>query len=375
MTAASVRSPWVISPLKDGLFFFASALVVFIVWFSSSVLKIDGFHILAAVAVASNGPHLISTWTRVYFDRREWKDRPVAIFVAPALIFAFVAWATWKGNFVFGSDPATATTINGTRVLNSAILYWATWHFVAQNWGILRVYQRKSGEPETSVPMKLEKPLLMLFVLWTLLHRLYTGPRMLFGSEIYYLNLPRPLVDGLLAPIIIVTGIYLVQRFQQRHQPWARASLIRIGFLFCAFLGFFVPFQLITSDDTSAFAAAACWHGFQYLGMMRHFHRTSWKSGIDPQAKIISWLGQPGWVRGILYWAMLMAMAGAVYGFIFGLSLITRNGSWNFYTWGGVVWISLTLSHYWLDGVIWKLRKPELAKRLGVEVEAQATAS
>ena len=36
----------------------------------------------------------------------------------------------------------------------------------------------------------------------------------------------------------------------------------------------------------------------------------------------------------------------------------------------GIVWISFTLSHYWLDGVIWKLRKPELAARVGIDVKS-----
>ena len=40
----------------------------------------------------------------------------------------------------------------------------------------------------------------------------------------------------------------------------------------------------------------------------------------------------------------------------------------NFTEPGSVVWISLTLSHYWLDGVIWKLSKPEVAARVGISV-------
>lgn len=86
----------------------------------------------------------------MYFDRREVKERPFALLVMPALIFVFVALTTWKAGY------------EGARLLNSAILYWATWHFVAQNWGILRIYQRKSGEPETSLALKLERPLLLL---------------------------------------------------------------------------------------------------------------------------------------------------------------------------------------------------------------------
>ena len=353
--AAPAPSLAIISPVKDFLFFFASATVVLIAWFASSVLKVDGYTILATVAVASNGPHLVSTWTRVYLDPREWRSRKISTVVVPLCIFVAVLILNWQ------------LALYGPRVLNSTILYWATWHFVAQNWGILRIYQRKSGEPVTSWAMKLEKPLLLLIVLFCLSHRLYTGPRVLFGVEIFYPVLPRALVLGLLAPIFVILGALLFSRLKERNAPWAKASWLRLVFIGCSFLGFFVPFQLITSDDTSAFAAAACWHGFQYLGMMRHYNLNAWKGGVSNDAKLISWLSQPGWTRGFLYWALLMCLAGAVYVVVFALSLVT---SWNFYTWAGVIWVSLTLSHYWIDGVIWKLRRPELAARVGITAPA-----
>ena len=70
------------------------------------------------------------------------------------------------------------------------------------------------------------------------------------------------------------------------HCDQPDASVLRLVFIGCSFLGFFVPFQLITSDDTSAFAAAACWHGFQYLGMMRHYNVNAWKGGVSKDAKL-----------------------------------------------------------------------------------------
>lgn len=356
MTAAVVNAPRslaIISPAKDFLFFFLSSAVVLLAWFASSVMHVDGYTILSVVAVVSNGPHLVSTWTRVYFDPREWQSRPIATVAIPIAIFAAV-WAI-----------TTQLGALGPRLLNSVILYWATWHFVAQNWGILRIYQRKSGEPETSLATKLEKPLLLLVVLFCLAHRIYTGPRVLFGVEVLYPPLPYPLVLALLAPIALLLGVVLVQRVRERNQPWAKAAWVRLAFIGCSFIGFFVPFQLITSDDTSAFAAAACWHGFQYLGMVRHYHRNAWRNGVDERAKIVSWLAQPGWARAALYMALLLAMAGAVYGVIYGIALAT---SMPFYTWAAIVWISLTLSHYWIDGVIWKLRRPELAQRVGIDV-------
>lgn len=341
--------------MQDFLFFFLSAAVVLLVWFASAVLHVDGYTILAVVAVTSNGPHLVSTWTRVYFDPREWKARPVALVVMPALVGLAVFTITVQlGLF-------------GQRLLNSAILYWATWHFVAQNWGILRIYQRKSGEPATSLGLKLERPLLLLIVLFCMAHRISTGPRVLFGVEVLYPPLPRALVLSLLLPIGVLTGLLVAQRLKERREAWAKAGWIRFAFIACSFLGFFVPFQLITTDDTSAFAAAASWHGFQYLGMVRYYHRNTWRDGVDPNARLISWLSQPGWTRAVLYVALLLAMAGAVYGVIYGLSLVTP---WDFYTWAAIVWVSLTLSHYWIDGVIWKLRRPELAQRVGIDVAA-----
>lgn len=375
--AAPAPSIAIISPVKDFLFFFASSTVVLLAWFASSVMKVEGYVILATVAVVSNGPHLVSTWTRVYFDPREWRSRKLTTVVVPIGIFIAVLFMNWK------------LAALGPRVLNSTILYWATWHFVAQNWGILRIYQRKSGEPLTATAVQLEKPLLLLIVLFCLAHRLYTGPRVLFGVEILYPTLPGALVYGLLAPVFVLLGVLLFIRIKERHQPHAKAAWVRLAFIGASFLGFFVPFQLITSDDTSAFAAAACWHGFQYLGMVRHYNRNAWKKGFDPSAKVISWLSQPGWSRGFLYWVLLMALAGCVYATaglmsaltsgtieavqVPALKVLTVFPSWNFYTWAGIIWVSATLSHYWIDGVIWKLRRPELAQRVGIaDREAQA---
>ncbi len=50
-------------------------------------------------------------------------------------------------------------------------------------------------------------------------------------------------------------------------------------------------------------------------------------------------------------------------------SFLTRGTAWTMETWAGVVWLSFTFSHYYLDGVIWKLRRdPVLATSLGVAV-------
>jgi hypothetical protein len=344
----------ILSPGKDFFFFFGSTFVVLLVWLAATVFRVDGFYVLAAVAVTANGPHLVSTWTRVYFDKREWKERPFAIVGVPLLIAAAVTSLTaFYGHL-------------GSRVLNSTILYWATWHFVAQNWGLLRIYQRKSGEPLDTVALRLEKPILFATVAFALTHRIHTGPRVLFGTEVFTPPMPAAVPYAILVPLLLMSAALVALRVRDRGDSHAKGAWVRLGFLACSGLGFIVPFLFIKTDDTSAFAAAACWHGVQYLGIVRHYHRTTWKDGVSEHSRVISWLSQPGRARAALYAALLLALAGSGYLLIGAGSFLTRGTAWDAYRWGAVVWISFTLSHYWLDGVIWKLRRPEVAARVGL---------
>ena len=339
------KNLFIVSPKFDGAFFFASVLVVVAAWIAAVRFHVDGFVVLAIVAVVANGPHLSSTWTRVYMDRREWRERPLAIFAVPAAITAFVfSWTIW------GRDGGT--------LLNTILLYWATWHFLAQNWGLLRIYQRRGGEPDPALARRLEKPLLFASVAWCLLHRLRTGPWSLFGTTVYHLRPRWWVLDVLGAACITAAALLLALRLFEKDRALRWSGLLRFVFIGCAFVGFFVPFVLMTSvDGTTAFAAAACWHGFQYLGIVRFYHRNAWRTGVHPDARVISWLSQPGAGRLALYCVLLLALAGAGYVVIYAGSLATRGTAWDVYRWAASVWLSLTFSHYWLDGVIWKLRR------------------
>jgi hypothetical protein len=57
------------------------------------------------------------------------------------------------------------------------------------------------------------------------------------------------------------------------------------------------------------------------------------------------------------------------------MRVITFLPQWDFFTWAGIIWVSATLSHYWIDGVIWKLRRPELAQRVGISDQSATAVS
>jgi hypothetical protein len=338
-----------VSPAFDLTFFVATALVVLIPWIAIEHLKVEGFLVVAAVAITANGPHLMSTWTRVYLDGNERWRRPFAYWVIPALIAGGVIFLlVWEGRH--------------SRTLRTILLYWATWHFLAQNWGILRIYQRRAGDA-MSWMAQYERVILYLGALWPLSIRLFKGPRWLFGAEIYYPPVEAWMCNALGALLAAASIGYVAIRAWQ----WTRGDrvhLVRPLFMLSSWFGFFVPFVLIRKNGSAAFAAAACWHGLQYLGIVWYYNRNRWKDGIDRKARLVSWVSQPR--RAPFYFLTLLAIAGIVYGLLTLVSKLVLDPE----IWGSIVWMSLTFGHYWLDGVIWKLRKPELQKHLVAQPQA-----
>lgn len=350
--APPAASVWMLSPAFDVTFFVASALATVAAWVAAERFAVPAMVVIGAVAVVSNGPHLASTWTRVYLDGHERTRRPVHYYLIPLLLTGLVV---------------ALVTIEGrhSATLRSILFYWAFWHFIAQCWGILRIYQRKAGDVGKPIA-HLERVLLYLVAAAPMLDRLHTGPWSLFGSEILHPAIPGWLVSTLW----IVTGVVAVGYAALRllGPSGARVHWIRPLFVVATAVAFYVPFVLMKSNGGAAFAAAAAWHGFQYLGIVWFYNRNRWKAGVDPKARLVSWIAQPR--RAVVYFLALLALVGVFYGGILVVGAFVLDQK----TLGSLVWLSLTFGHYYLDGVIWKLRRPELARTLGATAAQPASA-
>lgn len=336
---------WIVSRRFDWIWFYASAVAI-LAGLAASKLRASGYYVLAVVGVISNGPHLTSTWTRVYMDTREARERPWAYIVIPVLLTT-------------GTVALTVLWGRGGNFLTTAILLWATWHFASQCYGLLRIYQRKSGEAPR-LAHRLESGFIFSVAVAGLLWRLHFGPRSLFGANVMLPGVPLPFVIAALGAAQLAALGIVIDRTQRirRGEPLAWR---RLAFLLTVLVAFWVPFMLI-KDGTIAFASAACWHGFQYLGIMYYYNRRKFSADPSPpEARLIAWLSQPG--RAWLYGGFLLALAGVAYATILGVSAAS---GWQEGKVAAVVWTSLTLSHYWLDGLIWKMRKKQVATNLNV---------
>jgi hypothetical protein len=325
-----------VSPAVDLAVFVGVTATALLPWLASDVLHVRGYFILAAVALA-NGPHLISTWTRVYLPRRERFRRPIHYWVVPGLLAAFAV-----GCYADGGG-------RGPTLVRTAIFYWASWHFASQSWGILRIYQRRHDAAD-GARARLEKALIFLPALFCVVHRLYTGPWTLFGVEILH---PRPrawMVNGLGALLAALAALYVASWIARpRGVVWLRPLYMAMS----AF-GFYLPY-LVIRDGTAAFAAAALWHAIQYIGIVWLYNRRRYAGGIDPDARLIAEVSQPG--RSLAYVGVIALCAAAVYAVAWAVALAAGVA---FQSFALTVWTALTLGHYYLDGVIWKFRQYDL---------------
>jgi hypothetical protein len=334
--AAAERGRWIISPAVDLTVFVFVSLLTIGPWLASDHFGVAGHWVLYAVAIF-NGPHLFSTWTRVYMPRAERFRRPFHYWLVPGLL----------ATFAVGCLAADGL---GPVYLRTVIFYWASWHFVAQAWGILRIYQRKHGVVGTPVAV-LERVLLFMVSGWCVFHRIYTGPWELFGVLIIH-PYPRASEVNALGGATALVAIAYVMALLRQPQPWVRPLLVA----FTAF-SFAMPF-LVIKNGTSAFAAAALWHAVQYIGIVWHYNRTRYDGKpLDAGARVISWASQPG--RTVAYCGVLLACAVGAYGVIFAIAAVV---GWDVPKTSLAMWTSMTLGHYYLDGVIWKSRRYDLQR-------------
>lgn len=204
---------------------------------------------MAFVGVVSNGPHLASTWTRVDLDRRELAGRPFALVGVPVLIATALALIVgYSGTIVplmpagnLASDLAPIAGDPG-RVFNSVVLSWATWHFAAPCFGLVRTYQRKSGEAWRPAH-RAEAAFVFAAAASGLLWRLHFGPRELFGRE----ALAPPIPLAVVVPSVAASLVEVAADQVRQARGGQRVAWSRLGFLAVVLVGFRVPFLGIKS--------------------------------------------------------------------------------------------------------------------------------
>ena len=331
------RSHWIQSAWFDCCFFLLSpvaglVLVLGYLWLparAEALLALAGFYFIGL-------PHYFSTLTFYLGDDnlRQYRLRPTAFFVAPLLIVVAVP-SLWAG-------------LDWQPLIKAALYTWNIYHVSRQSAGILNIYRRLNGGPHS------ERTLAQVAILSTTaamaLWPIHGHPALvMFLGKIHPLLLP--LLDRLCLGVAAVSCVALAWRMSRRT---LRVSVPELGFLLTS-LGLGLPY-LWVDDLRLATLAMLMGHFVQYLALVwllnRRKYASSRGSAREQALGFVSRhpaaLGTLFLACGIVFWVGARTMTSGAADSVYWCLLISSN-----------------FIHFYLDGLIWAFRRPEVRKSLG----------
>lgn len=294
-----------------------------------------------------NHPHFSATNYRLYHSRENIMQYPITALVIPWLILAGMV-----GSFL---APLVVAPF-----FVKLFLIWSSYHFSGQSVGISLIYARRAG----FFVGKLERFALSSFIFGTFL--VQTARTETFsGSNEYYeiqypgFGIPSWMVD-VFAGWVFLNGLVflvLVARWcgtQRRLLPPIVLLPAITQFIW------FVPGR----DLTGYYQFVPFFHSLQYLLI-------AWSMQLKEKMDLRHIEPSPGYVvKESFRWGALNIIGGALLFFTFPYvaSYYFSNGDLTVVKVTGITLAAVQLHHFFVDGVIWKLKKKSVSSPLMVNL-------
>jgi hypothetical protein len=287
--------------------------------------------------------HVIATYTRLCFDRKSMAEHRSLVVTLPLA----VALVTLAVAYTFGLWTVV-----------SVYFYWQWFHYTRQSWGISRAYRGKDRD-KLYEDGWLDQAIFYALPVLGILNRSEQDPGWFIGIELKAIPVPGAAVD--LASVVAL-GLLLVWACR-RLQAWrqGRLAVVHTLYMLTHFTIFTVGYLAI-SDISHGWLVINIWHNAQYILFVWMFNTRRFKDGVDPQARLLSYLSQPK--RLWLYLATCLAITGALY---WG---VLRTIDWLFFAGLSatiVMYQILNFHHYIVDSRIWKVRAAPIRKTLELQ--------
>ena len=326
-----LKAGWIVSPAFD-LCFVINAWWILVSLFPEQSVGASQQSSLAFWQIYFiTTPHRWITLLLVATDPEKRQGR-TGFFLILAVIAAFVV-------------GGARVTFGGFACLIVVEYVWNAWHFGAQHGGILRIYSLKAGGGNRWLElntMRLFAPYVSIRLVAELNGWLETHPTS--ASIVSVVD-----VALLAFPLILVGNE--VRRFSKSRIPRLLYPLnvyaMYAAMLVCLRMGAHRALIMLT-------LANAAFHAVEYLAIVTYYAQKRKDSGSDSLFQRMA----RDWMRAIAIFVIAMGV----------FSYLMESSQY-----AAVVQVFLAVNlwaafmHYTYDGIIWKLRKPQTAKTLGVE--------
>lgn len=331
-TAETPRS-WIHAPAADLTLFGFGWLIVLL-----PLLLVDAWIYPVVFAVLMvNDLHRHYTFVLVYGEPEEFGQRKTLYLVLP-VVAALVAFA-----FVYSKSFPVLLTIS---------VLWTMYHSVGQKYGITRIYARKAGYGEPWI----EKGLIFswfYYVAFAIAEKeaatlsQFDAGRVILASLGDVLRYMTALSYPILAVALVFTMLFVRQEYLNLH----RMSLAKVLYVLSILLLYAVFFHsLVIGYVVFGFS-----HALEYIALVNIFVKTKYQRRPDARSLLARasrrlWLSSSIFAIGVV---SICAVAQIQYADALAIYIVGSG-----------------FLHFIYDGLIWKVRRPEVGAPLGIRYEA-----
>ena len=276
--------------------------------------------------------HVISTFTRLCFDKASYAERKWMILHLVPIIAAITVLLAW---------------LVGIWIIVSIYFYWQWWHYTQQSWGISRAYRRADPESlyEDGWP---DRAIFYSIPIYGIILRSSEGHTSFIGIELWTFPVGEPVATVAAYASAALLTVWIARRLIAAAR--GRFAAAHTLYMLTHFTIFGVGYVL-TRDITLGWLMINIWHNFQYILYVWMFNNKRFGQGLDPGARFLSYISQPG--RMWLYMLTCIAITGAVYwGMLRPLDWLLFAGL----SATIVLYQIVNFHHYIVDALIWRSR-------------------
>ena len=277
--------------------------------------------------------HVISTFTRLTFDRDSFNQHRFLV--------------TWLPLIVLGGVFASCLLFGGW-ILTTIYLYWQWWHYTRQSYGISRIYQRKAGLNNDL----LSRLIIYAVPVWGILHRSFQAPNQFLFGEVKVLPVPLWLVT---AAGLVTSGIVIFWLAQTVRSLILGTLPVAHTLYVCSHLLIFAVGYIVIDDINQGWLVLTVWHNCQYILTVWMFNNNRFRDAVDAKHRFLSSLSQRSHM--VRYFAVCLLISTVLY------SALQASLGWLVVATAttlpliAIAFQAINFHHYLVDAVIWKSKK------------------
>lgn len=286
--------------------------------------------------------HVISTFTRLTFDRDSFNENRFLVTWLPLIVLAAVF---------------ALCMLFGQWILTTIYLYWQWWHYTRQSYGVSRIYQRKAGINNDL----LSKLVIYAVPVWGILHRSFQSPQQFLFTDVKVLPVPVWMVTaaGLVALVVLASWVgQTVKSLIQGTLPVVHTLYI------CSHLLIFGIGYLAVEDINHGWLVLTIWHNCQYILTVWMFNNNRFKNGVNSRHRFLSSISQRN--KFVTYVAVCLLISTVLYSALqFSLNWLVVATATTLPLFA-IAFQAVNFHHYLVDAVIWKIRRKPVRQNFGI---------